>query len=90
MLNKENLVSTVGGSMANGDLTNIKVELQILQAAVLISREGHARASAGEIAARAMKEFNLQVTPANVGLTLAPIRPWQSGQSRKKPFCAGY
>ena len=73
MMNKEDFVTTVKGNMVNADLTNIKVVLQILQAAALMAQEGCARATAGEIAARAMKEFNIQVTAATVGLTLAPI-----------------
>jgi len=64
--NPELINSFTGGSACRG-LMERKVTLALVQSSILMVLEGTNRATASEIAERAIRQYEIQATPSNVG-----------------------
>ncbi|MFC1917201.1 hypothetical protein ACFLXH_00910 [Chloroflexota bacterium] len=68
------LIEIFKGSSTSRGLEEMKAQLALIQAACAIAMEGTIRATASEIAARAMTEFGMESTPSFAGQVFANLQ----------------
>ncbi len=64
-------IQMIKGSSAFHSLADMKITLALIQAAIVLALEGNARATAGQVTERAIREYGIAATPSFTGQVFA-------------------
>ena len=68
MQQRDDMLNVFTGNSTSMGLKELKIQLVLIQAACVLALEGITRATAGQIAARATKDYGIEVLPSFTGL----------------------
>jgi len=78
------------GNSISGGLKESKMQLVLVQAACVLALEGITRATAGQIAARAIKDYGIEVLPSLTGLIFTNLNIKKLTSHGKSRFVLEY
>jgi len=67
MQQTDDILNILKGNITSRGLKELKIQLVLIQAACVLALEGITRATAGQIASRAIKEYDIEVLPSFTG-----------------------
>ena len=84
------LMDIFKGNRTSRGLKELKMQLVLVQAACVLALEGITRATAGQIAARAIKDYGIEVLPSLTGLIFTNLNIQKLTSHGKSRFVLKY
>ena len=91
MQQTDDILNILKGNITSGGLLKeLKMQLVLVQAACVLALEGITRATAGQIAARAIKDYGIEVLPSFTGLVFTNLNIQKLTSHGKSRFVLKY
>lgn len=90
MQQTDDILDIFKGQSTSRGLEELKIQLVLIQAACVLALEGITRATAGQIAARAIKDYNIEVLPSFTGLIFTNLNIKKLTSHGKSRFVLEY
>ncbi len=90
MQHTDDILNIFKGNITSGGLKALKIQLVLVQAACALALEGITRATAGQIAGRAIKEYGIEVLPSLTGLIFTNLNIKKLTSHGKSRFVLEY
>ena len=86
----EEFLNVLQGNSIRGGLKELKIQLVLIQAACALALEGITRATAGDISARALKDYGMEILPSLTGLIFTNLNIQKLTSHGKSRFVLEY
>ena len=90
MQRTDEFVSILKGNSIRGGLKELKIQLVLIQAACALALEGITRATAGDISARVLKDYDMEILPSLTGLIFTNLNIQKLMSHGKSRFVLEY
>ena len=90
MQQTDDILNILKGNITSRGLKELKIQLVLIQAACVLALEGITRATAGQIAARAIKDYGIEVLPSFTGLIFTNLNIKKLTSHGKSRFVLEY
>ena len=90
MQQTNDILNIFKGNITSGGLKALKIQLVLIQSACALALEGITRATAGQIATRAIKEYGIEVLPSLTGLIFTNLNIQKLTSHGKSRFVLDY
>ena len=90
MQQTDDILNIFKGNITSGGLKESKIQLVLIQTACALALEGITRATAGQIAARAIKDYGIEVLPSLTGLIFTNLNIQKLTSHGKSRFVLEY
>ncbi len=90
MQQTDDILNILKGNITSRGLKELKIQLVLIQAACVLALEGITRATAGQITARAIKDYGIEVLPSFTGLIFTNLNIKKLTSHGKSRFVLEY